>query len=171
MILLKPAPGEGRAEVQAVDVRIHKPKALGGAAVPAVHLLRDSKWPSLAKRVSIRPGQTLDILEEAPTSGAYRICLDADREPWPVPLDVALFVLAGSASTSDGNSVATGDMLPKGELLEGAGLVGPPPPLHLRVAPSPPFACHTHGISYPLHMHAIPSALTPAAAACSMRGW
>ena len=50
LLLLEPAPGEGRAAVEAVELVVRKPKALDGLAVPEVTLRRGREWAAPAAR-------------------------------------------------------------------------------------------------------------------------
>ena len=115
LLLLEPAPGEGRATVQTTDVRVRKPKALGGAAVPAIHMRRDCTW-TMPAPVALSAGATIALLEEAPTTGAYRLLLEASAT-YSLPVDAAAFVVCGGVSASDGTQLGRGDTLAKGAMV------------------------------------------------------
>ena len=112
MLLLPPATGEGRSPICATSVRIHKPKALGGAAVPAVSVSRDERWSASELPVTLGAGVAVDLLEEAPTTGAYRVSL-VSGAAWPLPVDVAAFVVAGQG-VAGGSRIGVSDTLPRG---------------------------------------------------------
>ena len=116
-ILLPPAGAEGRAQVRAVEVRIRKPDALKGLAVPAVRLCRTAPEDGAGGNIQVREvceGVRLDVLEESPLGAAYRLRLaPSARVPLPND-DLAAHVLAGGASLSDGSKLKEGDVLPRG---------------------------------------------------------
>ena len=117
LLLLEPAPGEGRAAVEAVELVVRKPKALDGLAVPEVTLRRGREWAAPAARAprsrAAEPGVALVVLEEAPCSAAYRATL-APGASWALPADLAVFVLAGDVSEPGGTAVRPAGTLPRG---------------------------------------------------------
>ena len=121
LLLLEPAPGEGRAAVEAVELVVRKPKALDGLAVPEVTLRRYREWAAPAARLhelaelheAAEPGVALVVLEEAPCSAAYRATL-APGASWALPADLAVFVLAGDVSEPGGAAVRPAGTLPRG---------------------------------------------------------
>ena len=114
----QPSPA-ARASVQAVEVKVRKPKALDGQAVPAVQFSRDRTWVPPAP-LTPAEGVALEVLEEAPTSEAYRLRLDAGAR-WKLPVDVAAMVVSGAVVSSDGGSLKARDTLPKGANVELCG--------------------------------------------------
>eukprot|EP00965_Chrysotila_dentata_P201741 6180724-Pleurochrysis_carterae.AAC.1 len=117
LLLIDPAPGEGRAVVHAVELRLSKPEALRGktGGVPSVQLKRERAWVA-DSAMTIGSGVEVNVLEEAPASAAYRVCIAAGSS-WPMPVDSAALVLAGSGTTSDASSLKPGDTLPHAALV------------------------------------------------------
>jgi FolB domain-containing protein len=95
LVLAPPAPGEPRAQVRAVLVRLRKPDVLRGRAIPAIEIRRDRDWyrtEELAPDPS-NPAR-IEILQETRQTGAYRIHLPPGAR-WVVPSKMAVQVVAG----------------------------------------------------------------------------
>ena len=103
-LLSRPAPGEERAQVDCVRIKVTKPDIFEGRAVPSVELLRDRAW--LDQRpltCSDREGVTVDSLTETPETGAYHVSLEPGAE-WPL-LDLSTAQsIAGTLSIDDRRS-------------------------------------------------------------------
>jgi FolB domain-containing protein len=104
LLLAPPAPGEGRAAIDVVKVRIRKPTILDGA-VPGIALRRTASQVAL-DRVEVAPGVRVETLVATPVQGAWRVHLDAGAS-WAVPGPWALHVLAGGGD--DGAPLTAGD--------------------------------------------------------------
>lgn len=111
LLLLAPAPSEGRAQVNEATVTIRKPAALGGLATPVVTLARDVGW-SQAQGAADKMHR--DALAETPMTGAYRLNL-APSQRGTLPIDVALMVIAGSGVTAGGQVLQVGSRLPRND--------------------------------------------------------
>ena len=82
-LLAPPAPGERRAQIEQIRLRITKPGALGGAATPSVEIERDATWVTLTHET--KPFGTVDVIHETQDAGIYRLNLAPGRE---IPLHV-----------------------------------------------------------------------------------
>ena len=70
-LLSQPAPGEARAQVEWVRIKVTKPDIFGGRAVPGVELLRSRAWSGRRCLTHTnREGVNLESLTEAPETGA-----------------------------------------------------------------------------------------------------
>jgi FolB domain-containing protein len=100
-LLSRPAPGEARAQVDCVWIKVTKPDIFGGRAVPSVEVLRDRTW--LDQRpltCSDHEGVAVDSLTETPETGAYHVSLEPGAE-WPL-LDLSTAQsIAGTLSIDD----------------------------------------------------------------------
>ncbi len=70
-LLAPPAPGERRAQVQEVCVRLTKPGALRGFATPCLEIRRPARWASLGHED--KPWGTVDVVHETKDAGIYRL--------------------------------------------------------------------------------------------------
>ena len=77
LLLLEPAPGEGRAAVEAAELVVRKPKALDGLAVPEVTLRRGREWAAPAARARARRARG------APSRASRSSCSRRRRAPPP----------------------------------------------------------------------------------------
>ena len=93
LLLAVPAFGEGRAQIEAVEVRLRKPDILAPRATPGIGLIRDRMWCRL-ENVEVAPGVSVEVLQENARNGAYRIHL-APGARWQVPSELSLQVIAG----------------------------------------------------------------------------
>ncbi|GAB5540750.1 MAG: hypothetical protein SangKO_005100 [Sandaracinaceae bacterium] len=73
LLLAPPAPGERRARIQEVELRLTKPFALAGHGVPSLQVTRDASDVSLTHEK--KPFGTVDILDETKHVGIYRLNL------------------------------------------------------------------------------------------------
>lgn len=70
-LLAPPAPDERRAAVERVRVRLTKPGALRGFAVPSLEIERDASWCETT--VEHKPFGTVDVIHETRDAGIYRL--------------------------------------------------------------------------------------------------
>jgi len=70
-ILAPPAPDERRAQIVSVVVRLTKPGALGGFAIPSLEVERTAAWCSF--EVEKKPFGTVDVIHETKGAGIYRL--------------------------------------------------------------------------------------------------
>lgn len=95
LVLAPPAPGERRAQVQSVVVRLRKPDVFGGRAVPSIEIRRDRDWYETRELPgNVEGSARIEILQETRQTGAYRIHLPAGAH-WQPPSAMSLQVLAG----------------------------------------------------------------------------
>jgi FolB domain-containing protein len=101
LVLAPPAPGEPRAQVLAVLVRLRKPEVLRGRAIPAIEIRRDMDWYRTEELAltSLNPAR-VEILQETRQTGAYRIHLPPGAR-WLVPSKMAVQVVAGRLALLD----------------------------------------------------------------------
>lgn len=83
LLLAPPAPGERRARIQEVTLRLTKPFALAGHGVPSLEVTRDASDVTLAHET--KPFGTVDIVEETRHVGIYRLNVAPRRS---IPLHV-----------------------------------------------------------------------------------
>ena len=103
LVLAPPAPGEPRAEVRGVLVRLRKPDVLRGRAIPAIEIRRDRDWyrTELLELPEAEPAR-IEILQETRQTGAYRIHLPAGAK-WTIPDKMAVQIIAGRVSLVEEN--------------------------------------------------------------------
>lgn len=70
-LLAPPALGERRAQIMRVRIRLTKPQALGGAAVPSIEIERDASEVTVETEHSIFG--IVDIIHETRDAGIYRL--------------------------------------------------------------------------------------------------
>lgn len=75
-LLLPPAPGESRAPLEAVTLRMSRPALLGGRATPGLVLHRERRWCATERRV-LGPGAAADIIAETRFTDVLRVRLTA----------------------------------------------------------------------------------------------
>jgi len=73
-LLAPPAPGEGRAALAAVEVRLRKPGALRGFATPSLTIEREAEWCQLVHEE--KPWGTVDVIQETKDAGIYRLNIE-----------------------------------------------------------------------------------------------
>src|SRR5690606_36985949 len=66
-------PEGSRPQIEEVVVRIVKPDALAGRAIPSVEVTRDRRWGAV--EVEQRPFGTVDVIHETEDAGIYRLNL------------------------------------------------------------------------------------------------
>lgn len=113
LLLAPPLPGEGRAQVTAVDLRIRKPDVLAPLTVPGIRMVREAPLELATCQIA---GAHAEILIDLPQGGAWRIHLPDGS--WTPPGDLALEVIAGEILV-DGQVLRAGDRIARG----GAGSV------------------------------------------------
>lgn len=96
-LLAPPAPGERRAQVAAVKLRLTKPEALRGNAVPSLTIERDASFAETVQKKA--PFGTVDIINETREAGIYRLNLAPGRQ---VPLSVHPRAVGAAMALSDG---------------------------------------------------------------------
>ena len=70
-LLAPPVPDERRPAVDSVVVKLTKPEALQGLAVPSLQIERPASWVNL--EVETKPFGTVDIIHETKDAGIYRL--------------------------------------------------------------------------------------------------
>jgi FolB domain-containing protein len=95
LVLAPPAPGEPRAQVLGVLVRLRKPDVLRGRAIPAIEIRRDQAWYRTEELAipGLAPAR-IEVLQETRQTGAYRIHLPPGSR-WLVPSKMAVQIVAG----------------------------------------------------------------------------
>lgn len=97
MLLAPPAPGERRPQIDALKLRLEKPGALPGHALPSLAIERDKAWVSLGHET--KPFGTVDVIHETTTAGFYRLNIEAGRE---IPLHRHLVMRESEMTLSKG---------------------------------------------------------------------
>lgn len=82
-LLAPPAPGEERARIAAVTLRLTKPQALGGVGVPSLTIHREARDVMLDREV--KSFGTVDVIHETKEVGIYRLNVAPGRS---IPLHV-----------------------------------------------------------------------------------
>ena len=82
-LLAPPAPGERRAAVRDLMLRLTKPGALGGRAVPSLEIRRAAPWVTMAREV--KAFGSVDVIFETKDAGVYRLNVAPGRS---IPLHV-----------------------------------------------------------------------------------
>jgi dihydroneopterin aldolase len=83
LLLAPPAPGEERARIQEVRLRLTKPDALAGHGIPSLSIQRTAGEVSLERET--KPFGTVDIVDETRHVGIYRLNVAPGRS---IPLHV-----------------------------------------------------------------------------------
>ncbi len=83
LLLAPPAPGEQRARIEEVSLRLIKPYALAGHGVPSLTVRRNAKEVSLTHET--KKFGTVDIIDETRHVGIYRLNIAPGRS---IPLHV-----------------------------------------------------------------------------------
>lgn len=84
-LLLSPAPGEARAALESVTMRLTRPTLLGGRAVPGLVLERARRWCTTERRV-LGPGVAADVIAETRQTDVLRVRLTPGAR-WQLPVD------------------------------------------------------------------------------------
>jgi dihydroneopterin aldolase len=71
LLLAPPPPGEDRARLDEVMVRLTKPGALKGFATPSLEMRRPASWCELG--LEEKPWGTVDVVHETRDAGIYRL--------------------------------------------------------------------------------------------------
>ncbi len=108
LLLAPPAPGERRAAIAEATLRLTKPGALGGRAVPALTVTRAQEWAVLAQEE--KPFGTVDVICETRDVGIYRLNVAPGQG---IPLHVhrrmrEVEMVLGSGLLCQGRKVAPG---------------------------------------------------------------
>jgi dihydroneopterin aldolase len=119
LLLAPPAPREGRAAVDRVEVSLRKPVVLGGRAVPGVRVHREAAWCDLRTR-SVGPGVLVDVLHEAGRTEVYRLHLDGDAT-FDCPAHLAVMCMAGEVLAGEHRLSAGSRVLATGQTLRNDG--------------------------------------------------
>jgi FolB domain-containing protein len=82
-LLAPPALGERRAQIDWVGLRLSKPFALGGGAVPSLYIERERNWVTIAQEH--KPFGVVDIIHETREASIYRLNVAPGAE---IPLHV-----------------------------------------------------------------------------------
>ncbi|HEY5957246.1 MAG TPA: dihydroneopterin aldolase [Polyangiaceae bacterium] len=77
-LLLPPVDGELRARIQAVELSLRKPRALGGRGVPRLRVTRTPD--DFASRIEQRPFGSVDVIHETKDVGFYRLLVLPGRQ-------------------------------------------------------------------------------------------
>jgi dihydroneopterin aldolase len=77
-LLLPPASGRRGPRITSVRLRLEKPAALAGAAIPSLMVERDAAWASYV--VEEKPFGTVDVVHETKDTGIYRLNVAPGRE-------------------------------------------------------------------------------------------
>lgn len=91
-LLLAPAPGEQRARIDALTLRLRKPAWNRAHATPGVVLHRSSQWCTTERRV-LGPGVAADVIAETCYTTLLRVRLTQGAR-WNLPLGARAVVLA-----------------------------------------------------------------------------
>ncbi len=113
-LLRAPAPGEGRALIERLKVRVSKPGYLKGRAIPAVELVRERTWCGAEPALPPAGASSVHALTLTPKSGAYHVDLGAGAR-FELPDGMSAFVLAGDLAALDGRELGRGSILHGGE--------------------------------------------------------
>jgi dihydroneopterin aldolase len=82
-LLAPAAPDDPPSEIESLKLRLTKPGALPGGAVPSLEIERTSKWAALGREV--KGFGTVDVVHESSEVGVYRLNVGPGRE---IPLHV-----------------------------------------------------------------------------------
>jgi dihydroneopterin aldolase len=83
-LLAPPPQGIKRAPASSLRLRLTKPEALGGEAVPSLEIVRDADWATFSGREDTAFG-TVDVIHETQDAGIYRLNVAPGRG---IPLHV-----------------------------------------------------------------------------------
>jgi dihydroneopterin aldolase len=98
-LLLPPAPGEARAGLDGVTLRMCRPELMDGRAVPGIVMHRNRRWCTTERRV-LGPGVAADIIAETRNTDLLRVRLTAGSS-WRLPIDAFPVPLANVAIVDD----------------------------------------------------------------------
>lgn len=72
-LLAPPSPGERRAQIEKLRLRVTKPFALGETAQPSLQIERDRQWATSLREQ--RPFGFVDVIHETRDAGIYRVSI------------------------------------------------------------------------------------------------
>lgn len=107
-LLAPPATDDRRPQVASVGVRLTKPEALNGLAIPSLEITRNADWVSL--EVETKPFGTVDVIYETKEAGIYRLNIAPGRS---IPLHVHQVMHESEMVLGDG-LLCQGDPCPQG---------------------------------------------------------
>jgi FolB domain-containing protein len=96
-LLAPPALGERRAQIEWVGLRLTKPLALQGVAVPSLYIERDRSWVEIAHEH--KPFGVVDIIHETRDASIYRLNVAPGAQ---IPLHVHRVMRESEMVLSDG---------------------------------------------------------------------
>jgi dihydroneopterin aldolase len=99
-LLSPPLPGEQRAQIEEVVLRLAKPDVLGGRALPSIEIRREAAWLTSKPAVSLSDDTRIVPLHETAESGAYHVFV-ASGKTWTVPRGAAAMAIAGKVVVAD----------------------------------------------------------------------
>jgi len=102
-LLLAPAPGEARARVEAVTLRVRRPAWLRSHATPGIVLHRTRSWCTTERRV-LGPGVAADVVAETPCTEIWRVRLTPGAR-WDIPVGAEILTLV--SAKADGRVVTS----------------------------------------------------------------
>jgi dihydroneopterin aldolase len=76
-MLAPPAVGERRTQIHSVRLRLTKPSAMAGRAIPALEIERDARWARLEAKAT--PFGSIEVLHQSRHTRIYRMNLDPGR--------------------------------------------------------------------------------------------
>ena len=109
-LLAEPAPGERRAQIQALRLRLTKPGALGQAAVPSLEIEREASWVKISHEH--KPFGVVDVIHEGREAGIYRLNVAPGRT---IPLHVHRRMREAELMLGDG-LLCCGQRVPRGTI-------------------------------------------------------
>lgn len=96
-LLAPPSLGERRAQIEQVRLRLRKPGALAGIAVPTLEIERDKSWVTLTQEH--KPFGVVDVIAEMRDAGIYRLNIAPHKA---IPLHVHDTMREAELVLSDG---------------------------------------------------------------------
>ena len=96
-LLAPPAPGERRARITRVRLRLEKPTAIGGRAVPSLEIEREAAGVDIGQEH--KAFGTVDVIHETQDAGIYRLNIAPGRD---IPLHHHLVMQEAEMVLTDG---------------------------------------------------------------------
>lgn len=96
-LLAPPAPGEKRAQIERVRIRLEKPEVLGGMAIPSLCIERNRGFATMLRED--KPFGVVDVIHETRDAGIYRLNLTPGAS---IPLHVHQVMRESELVLSDG---------------------------------------------------------------------
>lgn len=106
-LLAPPFPGERRAQLQRVRIRLEKPQVLGGLAVPSLSIERAAGFAAYGKEQ--KSFGSVDVIHETRDAGIYRLNVAPGAE---IPLHIHQVMQESELVLSDGLWVQGRPVLP-----------------------------------------------------------